>query len=238
MDGKCASRSNVYPYTSCCVLDIHFVLKNNFCVNLFDGNWFCFVFCSFSLDICTILFILCKKNKTTDAIYFLSDQENYLRMTDRLCVRVRPKSEWWGGVRRQSAGERAKPASLCLLLSLFFLGDRVWFRMYRYKKQVIVSLKKKKRETLERYLLPPSQPNVCQPFRRAACKRWAQQGSEVSLDPRVTVQVYLGVPATNRWLLFNLFLTFTFKCLLQHVCQWKRTTLLKMFKNNDVLKHL
>lgn len=154
MDGKCASRSNVYPYTSCCVLDIHFVLKNNFCVNLFDGNLIllCILFVFF-LDICTILFILCKKktnkqNKTTDAIYFLSDQENYLRMTGRLCVRVRPKSEWWGGVRRQSDGERAKPASLCLLLSLFFLGDRVWFRMYRCKKQVIVSFKKKKERHL------------------------------------------------------------------------------------------
>lgn len=204
MDGKCASRSSVYPYTSCCVLDIHFVLKNNFCVNLFDGNWFCFVFCSFSLSIfvwsCSFCVKKNKQNKTTDAIYFLSDQ-NYLRMTDRLCVRVRPKSEWWGGVRRQSDGERAKPASLRLLLPLFFLGDRVWFRMYRCKKQVIVSFKKKKkkRETLERYLLPPSQPDICQPFRRAACKRGAQQGSEVSLDPRVTVRVYLGVDSTFSW---------------------------------------
>lgn len=66
VDGKCASRSNVYPYTSCCVLDIHFVLKNNFRVNLFDGNLIllCILFVFF-LDICTILFILCKKNKQT-----------------------------------------------------------------------------------------------------------------------------------------------------------------------------
>lgn len=74
MDGKCASRSNVYPYTSCCVLDIHFVLKNNFCVNLFDGNLIllCILFVFF-LDICTILFILCKKqtNKTKQLMLFI-----------------------------------------------------------------------------------------------------------------------------------------------------------------------
>lgn len=45
MGGVCHGQ-NVYPYTSCCVLDIHFVLKNNFCVNLM-GNDFALYFVCF-----------------------------------------------------------------------------------------------------------------------------------------------------------------------------------------------
>lgn len=79
------SRSNVYPPTSCCVLDVHFVLKSNFlCKFCLMGNDFALYFVRgislfFFLGFCTISFILCKKKQTnkliTDAIYFLFDQE-------------------------------------------------------------------------------------------------------------------------------------------------------------------
>lgn len=169
------------------------------------GTDFALYFCSFSLSIFVRSCSFCvKKTKQLMLFIFYPIRKIIWWWTGCACVYVRRVNDGEACVGR--ATENGLNLLLCVFYSLSSSWGTGWFRMYRYKKQVIVSFKKK-RETLERYLLPPSQPNICQPFRRAACKRWAQQGSEVSLDPRVTVQVYLGVPATNRWLSFNLFLT-------------------------------
>lgn len=122
VDWKCASRSNVYPYTSCCYLDIHFVLKNNFRVNLFDGNWFCFVFCSFSFSIFVRSCSFCV-NKTKQLMLFIFypiRRINWGWRTGCACVYVQRVNDG------EACVGRATENGLNLLLCVFYSLSSSW----------------------------------------------------------------------------------------------------------------